>query len=310
MPQEPEKSQLPLTPIRESNIDDLVSAYIANLGIPYLSLRYEKVEQITSAGTATIRALLDFFSKGSGTPCDSVKEIAGLEGKARYRVSTYLRPLPPRKQSPLSLFKTEFREDYSRLTSPDGFWQESSEVLPTTASLAFALDSFAKWPAWLLVNTGGPIPELGSSDINDAVHRLEGEQLGLRREMAVGLFPCKIIRFNQDLIKITRDQLVMGPQESLIVDFEMGSFGHQHLNANPPTLEYSVWGADNKDLASETIPLSMELIQQGLRLPRDPKTIKGKEIFGSSLKLFLGKTLVDKMEGFYIRNIRIEVKTA
>jgi hypothetical protein len=309
MPPESTDSKLPLEPVKESNIDALISAYIAQLGIPYLSLKYQKVEQILENGPVVIRHLLDFFSEGGKTPCDVTKEIASLGGKVRYRISTYSRQLPRRKDPPLSLFKKEFPEDYALLISASGFWQESTEVLPTTSPLAFALDSFAKWPAWLLVNTSGPLSELKSSDVNDHLSRVEGELLGIRREMADELFPCKIIRFNQDIIKITRDQLVMGPQESLFVDFELGPFGYQYLSANPPIFEYDIWGADSKPLVTEAIPLAMDSIKYGIRLPRDSEAVKGKEIYGSSLKLLLGKTLVDKMEGFYIRNIRVEMKT-
>lgn len=308
MDQEPSESKLPLAPIKEANIDELVSTYIAGLGIPYLSLRYERVEHLTDKGPVIIRQMLDFLSEGGRTACDVIKEISSLDGKARYRISSYLRQLPPRKEPPLTLFKKEFPEYLASLLSADGLWQESTAIIPNHSDFAFALDSFAKWPAWLLLNTTGPLSALRSSDANDALRRLEGEQLGLRREMVDALFPCKVIRFNQDLIKIVRDQLVMGPQESLIVDFELGPFGYQFASANPPTLEYSLWGADNKSLATETIPLSTDAIKYGIRLPRDLNAVAGKEVAGSSLKLFLGKTLVDKMEGFYIRNIRIDIQ--
>lgn len=308
MDQSPVEPKLPLAPIKETNVDELVSAYVSNLGIPYLSLRYERVEQLADNGQVVIRQMLDFLSEGGRTPCDVVKDISSLDRKSRYRISSHLRQLPPKKESPLTLFKKEFPEYYSTMLSADGLWQESTAIIPHHSDLAFALDSFAKWPAWLLLNTTGPLSALRSSDVNDTLRRLEGEQLGLRREMVDALFPCKVIRFNQDLIKIVRDQLVMGPQESLIVDFELGPFGYQFTSANPPTLEYSLWGSDNKSLTTETIPLSTDAIKYGVRLPRDLNAVAGKEIAGSSLKLFLGKTLVDKMEGFYIRNIRINIE--
>ena len=131
-----------LVPITESNIDTLVSAYFSNLGISYLSLRYERVEQISENGLVPIRQMLDFTSDGSRTPCDTVKEITAFGGKARYKITSYLRQLPPRKEPPLSLFRKEFPNDFSRLTDTDGLWQETATVLPSTHSFAYALDNW------------------------------------------------------------------------------------------------------------------------------------------------------------------------
>lgn len=298
--------------ITRAVVPELINAFLANSGMPYI---YVKKQIVTSHGRGEKilkRVTLDFLTGGISRPFFETRVIETPDRKSKVEIKTEYTKLGYRDE----INKKSIEKLLGAEIEVARHWYHSEKVMEARNGISFFLDSKQKWPYWIVLGTKNelqPLPDssfsLNGTSENDVLS-LEQDLVGIHEKKNLDLFPCYVIRFQQDLIKISSNRLhIHEGQEVVALSFKQGNMGSFYLQVPELKVNYKFWNREKALIADNVVDLDKAILRNGIFLKSNLQPNEGnKEIYNAEIYLIAGDTVVDYSSGGYIRGINLQMQ--